>query len=184
MADGQGAVLAREIHDPQPVPLAPEVGHLAEGGVGEHQAAVQVVPPPGQGPRGRFHPVPIGGQRVLDRVDEPLEAWVAEDVGAQGLGQRPAGGLLDDRPEQDVVRARIVRLSARGNLGLGQLPEHLDRCGGPLGRVVAVVFVQAGDAAAHPQHLPDRGPVRVEEPQLGWEMVRGLIIEAQHALLG
>jgi hypothetical protein len=44
--------------------------------------------------------------------DEPLEAGAVKHVRAKDLRQGPARNVLDDRSEQDVVRARVFRLAA------------------------------------------------------------------------
>ena len=122
-------LLSREVHGPKPVPLALEIGHLAKRGIGDHGAPVQVVPPPGQGCGRRLDPPPVGGQRVLDRVDEPVEGRFVEDVRAQGLRQGPAGDVLDDRSRQDEFVLAYSGSLPGGAVGSGSIRNTLTAVG-------------------------------------------------------
>lgn len=75
--------------------------------------------------------------------------------------------VLDDRSEQDVVSSSRIRAHRPGaTSGSGSFLKTLTGVDALLGRIVAPLrreLVQTRDAAAHPEHLPGRGSVRVEE---------------------
>ena len=90
MADGRDAIAAsycrstlREVDGSEAVPVTLEVGHLAKGGVGEYEPAIEFVAPPRQRGWVRLDPPPIGGQRVLLQVHQPIEARAIEDTRAK-----------------------------------------------------------------------------------------------------